>query len=199
MRLNFKTNFKEFEKNLNNHIRNEMPFITAKSLTETAQAAQTEVIKSAQSSFENKKMWFNKNQAVGVKISAATKAFLIASVFIKNTFIPIHEGGGTKLPFRSRSIPVPERSLPKTYKVAGGVKYALKTKNTFIVRSKKTGNTVMLKREKKSSYPVRFLYVFERKVKIKPRFPFERVAETKAKYSFDRIFLNNFNKIVGKG
>lgn len=94
-------------------------------LTRTAKEGQEAVVDSLKAKFTLRNSWFKQNTPVGIKVQPATKDKLQSAVYTAAKFLPIHEEGGTKIPFRNwiavptanaqpnKSKRIPQKNLPK--------------------------------------------------------------------------------------
>lgn len=80
----------------------QMPYAMARALTKTAQDIQADILRLLPSRFTLRNQWVTK----GVRITAARKTKLEASIFTKDNFMELQEKGGTKKP-RSANLAVP--------------------------------------------------------------------------------------------
>lgn len=168
-------------------IEKQIPFATAKALTRTAQDVQRAEIANVQRVFSNKKKWFGKNQPTGIKITPAKKNNLTAFVYSNASFLQLHETGGIKTPSRGNSLAVPTINTPKRLRKSGGVRKAMNQKKTFI-GSIRGGQRGVLKRTGKKPYPLKVIFGFEPKVKIKKALGFALIGTRVASRQFQRHF-----------
>lgn len=82
----------------------QIKFATAKSLTVTVKDAQKEILKGLPQNFTLRTNWAQPSNKFGIKIKAATKANLTASVGTDAPWIEPHETGGRITPRRSKKM-----------------------------------------------------------------------------------------------
>lgn len=87
----------------------QLRFAAAKALTTTAKQAQTEVKGNLPKRFTIRRPWV----VQGIKITAATKADLTATVFSRDKFMGLQEAGGAKGPLRNY-IAIPTSAVRRT-------------------------------------------------------------------------------------
>lgn len=88
---------------LSNVQKNQVPFATAKALTQTAQAIQKQVQADLPQRFTLRNSWVRQ----GIRIVPATKAKLRAEVFSRDAFMSLQEKGGDKRPKKDTNLAIP--------------------------------------------------------------------------------------------
>jgi hypothetical protein len=173
MRINVKSNVKEFTRHLNRIEKKQIPFATARALTWTAQDAQKEIISRIQAVFRNKKKWWLKQQPTGIKIIPARKTRLVSTVYTDAYFANLQELGGTKRPHRSKVLLIPTDKVPKSRRKAGGAATMLTQKNVFStprgIYRRKGG-------KKRKNQTIELLFHKSGTAQIRPRFHFKSTA-----------------------
>lgn len=195
MLLDVTSNIKQFTKKLSRFQKKQVAFATAKALTLTAKDAQKGQIANAKRVFENKKVWYRKNQPTGFKITPATKTRQVSSVHSKAPFLPLQEHGGTKRPKSSSNLAIPTDNVPKKFRKTGGVGKALATGKAFfgaIGGKRALFRRVGGKRQRRSQ----LMFVFQPKAKITPRLGFEALAKRVGKKQFKRHFERSLNNAI---
>ena len=98
---------------------------TAVGLTKTAKEGQSAVVGALQGAFTIRNGWWRQNTPVGIKVKPATKTNLKAEIYTNAHFLPVHEQGGTKIPYKNyiavptkfaqpnKSRRIPQANLPK--------------------------------------------------------------------------------------
>jgi hypothetical protein len=159
-----------------NRVMGQLPkqirYASALALTRTAQDAQEEVRRQLPSRFIMRSQWVPK----GIRIQRATKANLESTVRVLDDFMALQETGGigeTSVPIGARPKPI-SRTPPSKWPGA-----LLKKPKHFIAPIKSGSDQMVLwrRRSKKKNSPLRLMYVFEDRVKIKPRFGFAETVE----------------------
>lgn len=184
--------------------REQFPFAVALALTRTAIQAQKVVQKETQEKFNLHTMFIPRN----IRVTPAKKKdivkFGLAEAFVGTTkvisFMTLQETGGTKKP-KGRALSLPSEGLGAGAKTAtGAIKKAMKPKallSKFDTGKKKkkskgaqskpmafVAKGMILIRVGPGRYPLKVLYKFESKAKIKPRWEFERSVRTVAENYF---------------
>lgn len=184
--------------------KEQFPFAVALALTRTAQQAQKVVQKETQEKFNLHTMFIPRN----IKVTPAKKKdiqkFGLAEAYVGTTklisFMTLQETGGVKKP-KGRALSLPSEGLGGNAKTAtGAIKKGMKPKALLArfdskKKEKKTkggqvkpmafvAKGMILIRVGPGRYPLKVLYKFEEKAKIKPRWEFERTVRTIAENYF---------------
>ncbi|MDQ1610327.1 MAG: hypothetical protein QOG00_258 [Pyrinomonadaceae bacterium] len=152
---------KEIEKLLT--LDKQITFATAKALTLTAKQAQESVINAVKNTFTTRGNWYLPSNKFGIRISAARKDNLEASVHTAADWLEAHETGGTKTP-RGKSLAVPTDNVRRTKRQI--ITRAQRPKNlrrSFVVQTR--SGPVLFQRKNKRTIVA--LYNLEPKAKIK--------------------------------
>ncbi|MDQ3820401.1 MAG: hypothetical protein M3362_22345, partial [Acidobacteriota bacterium] len=83
-------------------------FAAAKSLTQVAKEAQSEVQSAIKSTFTTRGPWYLPSNKFGVRIKTASKTDLTSSVGTNADWLLDHETGGVKTPQASANLAIPE-------------------------------------------------------------------------------------------
>ena len=169
--------FKRVMRRLPKQIR----YASAVALTKTAQDAQQEVRKQLPSRFIMRSHWVPK----GIRTRMATKTNLESKVRVIDDFMALQELGGEG----ESSVPIGARPKPTSRTPPSKWPGALLKKPKHFIGPIKSGSDEMVlwrRRSNKKRYPLRLMYVFEDRVKIKPRFKF---METVERVGLDRFMI----------
>lgn len=185
--LSVTSNIKEVKKQLLNFERKQLPFATAKALTDTAKDAQRAVTAQIPRKIDRPTR-FTMN-AVG--FDRATKRRLESAVFIK----PIQavylrwqiEGGTRVADGAGTGVPTRNKSLNRYGNIPGRRAGLVKGPNEFIATINGVSGVWRRSRSKRDRRP-KLLIAFERAVKYQKRLPFYRIAENTARNQFPRRF-----------
>lgn len=178
----------ELVSNLDTLAKKELPFATAKGLSDIGRAVQAEIINTLPQKFTIRRNWYAPNTPYGIKLTMATKTNLVATVFTKAPWLPLQEYGGIKQINNKRlAIPFLYHSGMKP-----GVVFGAKHTKRDLIQAKdkprnlgagafelktKNGNTLLAQRTGKGKRSVlRILYSLEQQATIKPRLSFEETA-----------------------
>lgn len=182
------TNFRVVDRWLADVPARQIPFATAKALTDTAKDVQRATTRELDRALDNPTAFTKR--AIGIK--AATKRKLVARVFIKPaqaTYLGYQIDGGTRLP-RGRAIVVPVQqrvnkhgNLPRNT-----VKRLLARPDTF---SGKVGGVAGIWRRRKTKGP-KLLLAYEPKATYRRRYNFEKVASR----TINREWQGNFDRAL---
>jgi len=158
-------------------LEKQLRFAAAQALTKTAQEAQEEVKRQLPERFTIRTGWLAK----GVRIRPASRNNLKASVLVKDAFMALQETGGDKTsPFGDAlGVPVGARPTPQSVTRPSKFPGALLTKKGFFIAPIIHGSKIMgvWKRTGKGrGERMTLMYVFEQKVRIKPRFGFRETV-----------------------
>ncbi|MBF0424613.1 MAG: hypothetical protein HQL66_02165 [Magnetococcales bacterium] len=170
-------------------LEKQLRFAAAQALTKTAQDAQEEVKRQLPERFTIRTGWLAK----GIRIRPASRNNLKASVLVKDAFMALQETGGDKTsPFGDAlGVPVGARPTPQNITRPSKFPGALLAKKGFFIApithgSKTTG--VWKRTGKGRRERLQLMYVFERKVRLKPRFGFHETVRKVAVERFPHRF-----------
>jgi hypothetical protein len=157
-------------------------FGTAVGLTATAKEGQKASVNSIKSSFTVRSNWFEQNMRPGIKITPATKQNMKAEVKTSADWLAKHEKGGTFSSGSGHRLAVPTASFrPRgsTKKIPASMKprALLAAGKAFIMQTHR--GEVLVMPQGKAHDRLKFLFGFERSVKIKKRSVFfEPIQDT---------------------
>ncbi|MBF0322365.1 MAG: hypothetical protein HQL62_05385 [Magnetococcales bacterium] len=166
-------------------LEKQLRFATAQALTRTTQDAQEEVKRQLPERFTIRTGWL----ARGIRIRPASRNNLKASVLVKDAFMALQETGGDKTsPFGDAlGVPVGARPTPQNITRPSKFPGALLAKKGFFIAPIAHGSRTMgvWKRTGKGrGERLTLMYVFDQKVRLKPRFGFH---ETVRKVAVERF------------
>ena len=164
-------------------------YASAVALTKTAQDVQKEVKRQLPTRFIIRSKWVPK----GIRTKMATKTTLESKVRVIDDFMALQEVGGDG----ETSVPIGARAKPTSRTPPGKWPGALLKKPKHFIGPIESGSDEMVlwrRRYKKKSRPLKLMYVFEDRVKIKPRFKFMETAE---RVGLDR-FMIRFEEALTK-
>ncbi|MBF0142870.1 MAG: hypothetical protein HQL59_05360 [Magnetococcales bacterium] len=170
-------------------LEKQLRFAAAQALTRTAQDAQEEVKRQLPERFTIRTGWLAK----GVRIRPANRNNLKASVLVKDAFMALQETGGDKISSFGDALGVPVGARPTPTAVTRPSKFpgALLTKKGFFIAPIAHGSKTMgvWKRTGKGrGERLTLMYVFEQKVRLKPRFGFRETVRKVAVERFPHRF-----------
>jgi hypothetical protein len=91
----------------------QIEFAAARALTEAAKQGQAASIRAVEGTFTTRSKWYQPGNRFGVRVTAARKGSLEASVHTAADWLALHETGGVKTP-RGRNIAVPTGNVRRT-------------------------------------------------------------------------------------
>ena len=173
-------------KELSQIAKRQLPFITAKSLTNTAQEAQNEVRKHIREEFQIRKK--SAGFESSIRIKPANKTKLTAEVFSMAAFASLQQVGGTKKAHSGRlAIPIynnirdvkkrTTRNNPSAYLAGDAFKMRTKSGQEIIAQRKRNG--------------LKILYFLKRDADVDKRFEMVELTTKVVKDSFSMIFSRN--------
>jgi len=224
MATKFKVDFRATVRALNEIQKKQVPFATAKSLTDLAKAGQAAVRVNTEKKFDLRAKAFIKRN---IRITPAKKrevrtgkAFSAVRTDPKiKSFMVGHEKGETRKAMKSRRISVPGTDLVKKAfrKASGGVKRRFlpstllkdfkgdrgvrgpktksRVKKPFIILGK-NGVPLVVRRISKKRKPLEILYSFKKFVKIDKKWGFEKTVKGIVQFKAKRIFEMNLKKAL---
>ncbi|MBF0626238.1 MAG: hypothetical protein HQL82_15720, partial [Magnetococcales bacterium] len=154
-----------------------------------AQDAQAEVKRQLPERFTIRTGWLAK----GIRIRPASRSALSASVMVLDRFMAVQETGGDKTsPFGDAlGVPVGARPTPQSVTRPSKFPGALLAKKGFFIAPIAHGSKTMgvWKRTGKGRRErLQLMYVFERKVRLEPKFGFHETVRKVALESFPHRF-----------
>jgi hypothetical protein len=146
-----------------------MRFGVANALTQTAKQAQAGVQGQLRGTFTLRGKWFEQGNRFGIKVKPATPANLTAKVSTLADWLTKQEEGGTQTPFRNFFAIPTENVRPKgSTKIIRGALKPARLKNSFVVKSKKAGVSLLVQRfgrgRKKQT---RIMYILVPRIHVK--------------------------------
>lgn len=177
--------------NLSQIAKRQLPFITAKSLTNTAQSAQQEVRKHIREEFHIRKK--SGGFESSIRIKPANKTNLTAEVFSMAAFASLQQVGGAKKARSGRlAIPVYDnirdvkrattKNSPSSYLAGDAFKMRIKS-----------GQEVIAHRKRGS---LKILYFLKHNADVEKRFEMIETTTDVVKSNFESIFGYNLQKYL---
>ena len=177
--------------NLSQIAKRQLPFITAKSLTNTAQSAQQEVRKHIREEFHIRKK--SGGFESSIRIKPANKTNLTAEVFSMAAFASLQQVGGTKKARSGRlAIPVYDnirdvkrttsKNSPSSYLAGDAFKMRIGSGQEVIAHRKRGG--------------LKILYFLKRDADVEKRFEMIETTTDVVKRQFPMIFRKNLHEVV---
>ncbi|MEX3008993.1 hypothetical protein [Hoeflea sp. TYP-13] len=193
MELSFESNIAEWTRYVDQKVRRQVPFATAKALTDTARrdckpAAERLIRKRL-----DKPTPFTQR---GVATRSASKRRLVATVFIKDIqagYLRVQEKGGTTKP-KGRAFLIPVRQRRNKYgnMPRGAVKAALAKPNTFSGKVRGVGGIW----QRMKSGRLKLLIRYEDQTTYRPRLGFHREMAKVASRAFPARFARSLAHAV---
>ncbi|MDH4231085.1 MAG: hypothetical protein OEW04_03535 [Nitrospirota bacterium] len=196
--------------------KNQLPYATARALTQTAKDIQQEIIKELPHKFTLRTSWY-KSGPYAFKITPALKTKLQATVYTKAPFMGLQETGGTKIAHggkkyiaiptdnvrRNKSRPIPQNLRPSA--LLKGVTYrgTSKKKGTY-KHAAFTGVKAFIGEihgqlgiwQRIGPRAVKLMYLLREEADIQPRLEFERTARRIAEQKFSQNWGRAMNEAV---
>lgn len=193
--LSFKmevTGVREATRFLSDLQKKQIPFATAKALTETAEQARDEIVKHLQDKFTLRTAWWKPRTRYGINVQPAKKTSLVSEVFTRAPWMALQESGGAKIP-RGQNIAVPSSFVKRSKRdLITKANRPRNLKNSFITRSKSGQETIFQRIGRGRNKAIRPMYFLEKRAQIKPAFQFAKTAQRVAN---DR-WRKNFAKAI---
>jgi hypothetical protein len=169
--------------------RKQIPFATAKALTDTAKDARAAIVEHLQGEFTLRTAWWKQGNKYGINVKAAKKNDLAAEVFTRAQWMELHETGGVKIP-RRRNLAIPSTFVKRSKKdLITKANRPRALKNSFVRRSKTGQETIFQRINKKQIRPMYFL---EKQAQIQPAFRFYHTASRVV----NERWAQNFEKAI---
>ncbi|HEY0545305.1 MAG TPA: hypothetical protein VGC91_08025 [Pyrinomonadaceae bacterium] len=176
-------------------VEKQVMFATAQALTQTAQMAQTAVIRSIESTFTVRNNWDKPSNKFGIKLIPATKDKLQSGVATDADWLTLHETGGTKTP-TGNAIAIPTENVRRTKRdiiQKSQRPGALRGKRDIVLMTR-NGPVLFQRRGRKGNTKLVPLYRLEPRAKIKKEStlvePTEKIVQTKLGDNFYKALQN---------
>ncbi len=212
--IKIKTNFPKLEREMNHFAKKQIPYVTARTLTQLAKNSQTELRKNLGRHFEIR----NDYTARGIKVDPARKhqwPYPRATVGSTDEYMARQELGGIKEGKGGKLLAQPKEIRPDKSVITKRSQWPsrlLQTPGYFQVNLKNRppiGMALILYRRptsgrgatyKPAARKVQLMYVQTRRVEIKFRWSFrETVKRVVTHKAFSKIFGNFLSKEIKKG
>lgn len=183
--VKIKKNFK------NAAIEKQIPFATARTLTQTAKDAQDTVLGELPNTFTLRGVWFKPRNKFGIKIKPAKKTDLQAEIGTNADWLELHETGGTKKP-RGQHLAIPTGNVRRIK--SGKISKVNRPKNLkrSFVANTKSGKVLFQRKYRGKRSQIVALYNLEKRAKIRKR---STVVEPSIKTIKARLH-KNFEKFM---
>jgi hypothetical protein len=197
IRLDIKSNIKQFTRHLDQIQKKQVPFATARALTWTAKETQGALQGQMPIIFNVTRKWWLQRQPTGIKVKPAKKLDPVAIVYSNAYFARLQEEGGIKQPFKGAGFLVPTEQVPKYGRRSGGAAKVLAGKKILRKAGQAGGDPIMtmpngckgiFRRRGKKRLPIERLYSFVPEAKITERMNFKALAAQTAKRQFAPLF-----------
>lgn len=173
-------------KNLTQLAKNQIPFVTAKTLTKTAQAAQQQVRNHINEEFHIRKK--SGGFESSIRIKPANKRNLTAEVYSMAAFASLQQTGGTKKAHNSRlAIPIYNNIRDVKRRTTKNSPSAYLAGDAFKMRTK-SGKEVIAQRKRGG---LKILYFLRKEADIEKRFDMIETTTDVVKRQFPMIFKKN--------
>jgi len=194
MQLDITVDTSDLERRMGFLAREQMPFIGAMTLTQTAKDAQQVVIVRLPHKFTIRNTWTQK----GVQIQPAKKNHLESRVMVRDDYMQLQEEGGTKTP-RGQHLAIPARGARKNKRdiitKSNRPRAVLDRPKSFIQRLK-SGREAIMRRKGKSRFPVEVMFLLIPKAEINARFGFEETVRRTVTDRVQKNFETAFNRAM---
>lgn len=180
----------EFEdtatKNLSQIAKNQLPFVIAKSLTNTAQESQKEVRKHIREEFHIRKK--SGGFESSIRIKPATKKNLTSEVYTMASFAALQQTGGTKKARVGRlAIPIYNNINEVKRRTQNNSPSAYLSGDAFKMRTS-SGKEVIAQRKRGG---LKILYFLRKEAEVEKSFDMVERSVSVVKNRFELIFKNN--------
>lgn len=179
---------RDYKRQVEGFLRDQLPFATALALTRTAQRAQEALKVELRRDFTLRTKWVSK----GIRIRPAKKRDLISRVGTLDSFMAPQALGGTK---RARGaggqlgVPVQARPRPRSRTPRSKWPGKLREKERHFVADLRGRGPALWRRVGRGGRRLRLMYVLEPQVRIPPRWPFLKRVERAVDRNFQREML----------
>jgi hypothetical protein len=163
-------------------------FAAARSLTEAAKQSQESSIRAIQQTFTTRSQWFQPSNRYGLRVRAARKDNLEATVGTAADWLALHETAGTKVP-RGEFIAIPTSNVRRSKRQI--IRRAHRPRNlrrSFLLKTK-SGLTVLFQRKGRGrKSDIVAMYVMQPRARIRKESTVTEVAKKVVARRFGSIF-----------
>jgi hypothetical protein len=155
----------------------QLNFAAARALTETAKQAQDSSLRAIQATFTTRNRWFLPSNRFGLRVRAARKDNLEATLGTAADWLALHETAGTKVP-RGQFIAIPTSNVRRNKRqIIPRAQRPRNLKRSFLIKTK-SGLTVLFQRKGRGrKSDIVAMYVMEPRARIKKESTVTVVAE----------------------
>lgn len=171
-------------------VAKQMPFATARTLTQTAKDAQEEVLHTLPQTFTLRGVWIKPRNKFGIKIRPAKKRDLQAEIGTNADWLELHEEGGTKRP-RGQHIAIPTENVRRLK--SGKISKRNRPRNvkrSFVLQTK-NGRVLFQRKFKGKRSHIVALYNLEKRAWIRKRStvvdPAKRTIRARLHINFEKF------------
>ena len=187
--ISFRSEWKAFAAQLDDIERKQLPYATARSLTETAKAAQAEITRALPSIFDRPTPFTMR--AIGIK--PARKDDLTAEVFVRDIqaeYLKLEETGGTRQPKKTALVIPANIRLNEYGNIPRGALQRLKGrgKNAVFVGTVKGVGGFW---QRGPHHSIRLLAAFAPRAQYRPRFGYQERVRAVAEKTFPGVLERN--------
>lgn len=171
-------------------------FGTAMGLTKTAKEGQAAVQDILPRKFTIRGRWFEQQTPVGIKIKPATRDDLKAEIRTAAQFLPRHDTGETKLPYKNYlAIPTENVRKTKQSKIPANLR-PNRLQNAFVIVTKAGTRLLCVRKGRGRNRAVTVMYILVKRAKIKDVDIWEKPIRRVVDHSLDKNIAEGVDKAL---
>jgi hypothetical protein len=171
--------------------RSQLPFATAKALTQLANESRAEIVKDLPSNFTLRNQWWRPGSQFGMNVKTAKKTDWprpVAEVYTRAHWMIIQETGGVKRPVSGSNLAIPTRNVRRNKRDI--ITAANRPSGSAMAKAfKKTigGDSYLVKPSKKSLLS---MYLIKPSANVRKKFGFEITVREIVARRWSTVFSN---------
>jgi hypothetical protein len=195
IKIDVKSNLKQFTKGLNDFKRKQVPFATSRALNNTAFDLRKHQISEVLNKDLSKNTAFYRKL---LRVFKSTKTNLEARVFdqLGKDYMEKLTRGYVKTATRGRRVAIPFGKLYRSRAQRKKAKDLLRNRSNFLIRTKRSGQVFVAKRMGRERFPLDLLLQLKTFANVRKKLFFYEKGEKQVLRTFGKEFIKEFDKAL---